>query len=122
MATSVCGCSDPKTADECVELAIERFNNEDYSAAMRLCDRAIELEPENCGGHSMRAIVNQGLGNLEEAIADYTRAIELAPDDGTKSAMYTMRNSVYHAMGDQLNRAKDLVEAKRLESRLDESR
>ena len=75
-AILVSGCADPKTASECVELAGERFNRQDYSTALRLCDRAIELDPDNCSGYNMRAIVHQVLGNSQKSLADCARAID----------------------------------------------
>lgn len=117
--TCFAGCADPQTADECFDLALERFNRKDYSSALRLCDRAVELEPDSSSGYNMRALVHQAQGDLQESIADWTRAIELAPDDATKSFMYTCRSWVYHEMGDQMSRAEDLVEAGKLKRQLD---
>ena len=109
------GCGGPQTTAEYIELAGERFNRGNHSSALRLCNTAIDLEPDSFDAYSLRAIVHQGMGNRKQSIADWTKAIQLAPDDGTKSAMYTFRSYVYESMGDRLSMAKDRVEAKTLE-------
>ena len=115
----VSGCGQPKSAAECVDLAFKQFNEQDYESALRLCDRAISLEPNSCSGYNMRAIVYGALGDFDASIADWTRAIELSPDDATKSVMYTMRSCAYEGRGDSLNVAKDRAMAKKLESTAD---
>ncbi len=70
----------------------------------------------------MRAIVHQGLGNPKQSIADWTRSIELASDDGTKMTMYRYRSNVYESMGDRLSMANDRVEAMKIEIKLEERR
>jgi tetratricopeptide (TPR) repeat protein len=52
----------------------------DYRAAIRDCDRAIDLDP---GGamYAIRGLAHQGLGNIEMALRDFDQAIALRPDD-----------------------------------------
>jgi len=114
------GCGDPDTAGGCIDLAEKRFNDGKHDSALRLCDKAVELEPDNITAYNMRAIVHQGLGNSKECIADWTKTIELAPDDSTKATMYTLRSYAHQAFGDSLNMAKDRVAAKKLELELED--
>ena len=115
LALGFVGCGDPQTAQECIDLAMDHFNRQKYSSSLRLCNKAVELEPSNYDGYNMRAMVLATLGNTQQAIADCTKAIELAPDDDTKSGMYLLRSQVYQVIGDRVNMVKDRIEAERLE-------
>ena len=108
------GCAEPGSARECIDLALSQFNHQRYAEALELCDRAIQLEPDRFEGYNMRAIVHQGLGDSQSSIDDWTKAIELAPDDASRASMFTCRSFAFDAIGDQMSRAKDLVEAERL--------
>ena len=51
----------------------------DPDAIIRAAQRAIDLDPRNPGPHSLLAIALRAKGRQEEAIAAFTRMIELAP-------------------------------------------
>lgn len=108
------GCSDPQTSQECVDLAVDHFNRQKYSSSLRLCDKAIELEPSNYLGYHVRAIVVSELGNAQQAISDCNKAIELASDNDSKSGAYLLRSQVHELLGDRENVMKDRAEAERL--------
>jgi hypothetical protein len=59
-----------------VNRAGTRFPN-DLHGAVYDCNKALELEPENRNGYFLRGLALYGLGEKEEACADFYKAIEL---------------------------------------------
>lgn len=55
---------------------------DEFAKAVEDCNRAIELDRENPWAYHARGLALTRLSKLDEAIADQTRAIELAPDYG----------------------------------------
>jgi tetratricopeptide (TPR) repeat protein len=54
---------------------------EDYIRAINMCDEAIAENSTSPEGFNTRARINELAGNLEEALADITRAIEIEPNE-----------------------------------------
>jgi tetratricopeptide (TPR) repeat protein len=53
----------------------------DYNAAISLQERsANELQPENAPAYAERGVIQYRLGDIIEAMSDYTQAIDLDPD------------------------------------------
>lgn len=87
------------------DLALSRMTDRQWSAAVRLLNAVIQLETEGAGAGTdgervdPRFYVNRGdchreLGSLQQALADYHRAQDLAPGDWTVAT----RLSVVHDM------------------------
>lgn len=58
-----------------------RKRGEDHFAeALRHYNRAIELEPEMAEAFMYRGVLYAAMGELEKALADHARLLELAPD------------------------------------------
>lgn len=85
------------------DLALSRMTDRQWSAAVRLLNAVIQLETEGAGADGERVdprfYVNRGdchreLGSLQQALADYHRAQDLAPGDWTVAT----RLSVVHDM------------------------
>jgi tetratricopeptide (TPR) repeat protein len=75
--------------------AYEEKNERD--AAIRDCDRAIELKPDFVDAYSSRATVYLNKGDFDRAIADYSSAIKL----GARSVgIYSLRGMAYTRKGD----------------------
>ncbi|MBR4575562.1 MAG: tetratricopeptide repeat protein [Clostridia bacterium] len=91
-------------------LGICKMQQEEYEAAVTVFDELIALaETEeatlNDAVYYFRAVCNAALGNLEEAIQDYTTCIE----HGYELAQtYYQRAQVYAAMGDTEKQTSDL--------------
>jgi tetratricopeptide (TPR) repeat protein len=91
-------------------LGICKMQQEEYEAAVTTFDELIALaETEeatlNDAVYYFRAVCNAALGNLEEAIQDYTTCIE----HGYELAQtYYQRAQVYAAMGDTEKQTSDL--------------
>jgi tetratricopeptide (TPR) repeat protein len=65
------------------QIAEARGNQADrqkyYQEAGRMFEHVVQLEPDNASAHNGLGNVQHALGNLDAAIAKYSRAIELAP-------------------------------------------
>jgi TolB-like protein/tetratricopeptide (TPR) repeat protein len=56
------------------------FYRRDFDAALEQCDRTIERDPYFSGTYWMLGLVQEQLGDLDEAIAAFQRGIQLVPD------------------------------------------
>ncbi|MBI1276910.1 MAG: tetratricopeptide repeat protein [Anaerolineaceae bacterium] len=75
-------------------------------------DVFIELQPKSAAVLADRAFVQRLLGNYDEAIADYTQAIDLKPDD--LDQMYYNRGQLYGLQGQYDKMLADLREYAKL--------
>jgi tetratricopeptide (TPR) repeat protein len=55
----------------------------DFGKAEEYVQNMLELAPNEQNSHDLMGDVHRAQGNLEAALADYTRAAELAPEDGS---------------------------------------
>ncbi len=78
--------------------------------AMTCLTNLLKRNPEDDAGYEARGKVQVKLGRLKEAIADYTRAIQLIPSP----TVYKERAAVYEKMGRKDLAEKDRHEAERL--------
>lgn len=91
--------------------ALELFDSGEYEQAIKLYDKAIELESkgidniEVCYYNRGRAYFKRG--DYQKAIADYTKAIEISP----KSKYYSDRAVAYEKIGDTANASLDTARA-----------
>lgn len=67
-------------ADQLLSLAEFYVSIENGSEAKRLAQAAIELAPEKGNGYQMRGLANRIDFQLDDAAADYARAVELDPE------------------------------------------
>jgi len=75
-------------------------------------DVFIEMQPKSAAVLADRAFVQRLLGNYDEAISDYTKAIELKPDD--LDQMYFNRGQLYGLKGQYDKMLADLREYAKL--------
>ena len=64
-----------------VEQATDYFRMAQWDAAIQACDQMLANDPANANVRLLRGRCYIGKGMQDEAIADYTEAIRLAPDD-----------------------------------------
>ena len=81
----------------------------EYKAALKDMNRAVEIETDNSYRYSSRAFIKNAIDDIEGAIADYSKAIELDPKD-----MVAMNN-----LGMLYERAGKPEEAKKLFNKAD---
>lgn len=98
-------------ADAEVQLAFEQLRQNNLEGAVQHFTTAIELETTEALHYSNRARVLFELGRTEEALADYTAALELNPS----AALYSSRSVIYVALGRTGAALGDLNEAYDLE-------
>ena len=72
----------------------EAFERRDFHKAAELLTHAIDSNPNLTPAYVFRGLAHAALNELDEAIADYGKAIELAPDDERPRAM---RAAVFQA-------------------------
>ena len=72
----------------------------DYSRSIELADRLIETEPNSDNGYFLRALAYDRSNRCEEAIADYSTAIELFGDkEKISSVGYQSMSRCYEQLG-----------------------
>lgn len=68
-------------ADIYSERAVSYFHNDQLKESLEDMNRAQELEPERPYRYASRAYIKDAMGDVEGAIRDYEKTIELDPDD-----------------------------------------
>src|SRR5215469_12991053 len=92
--------------------AIEAFDNEDFTTAVRLFTKAIEQDQKYVDAFVARGTALQMLGELDKAIDDYNEALRLNPKD---SLAYVNRGSCWHDKSEFDKALADYDEAIRLD-------
>lgn len=62
---------------ELLDCGIEKINIGDYNSALESISKSIELKNDWEISYFFRAVANQALQNLDEAILDYTKALKI---------------------------------------------
>lgn len=83
------------TATSLIEEGIEKLNREDYQGAIQSASQAIQLNARLGEAYAIRGRAHYGLGNTDEAIKDYTSAINLLPNDQNKAQTFYDRAIAY---------------------------
>ena len=82
-------------------ICYEKFATADYKGAIRYCTSAIDSgelqDPDLIAALINRGVAHKSIGDYESAIADYTRALRIAPND---ALLYQNRANALHEMGD----------------------
>lgn len=102
---------DPESPDNWNRAAIASLQLIDFEAAVEYIGHAIALVPEDPLNYSNRGRIYFALGREKEALADYTRAIELAPT----AELYSSRSVVNVSMGREGAALSDLNDAVELD-------
>jgi len=68
-------------AEQKVYQALERIKEKKYYEAVRLCEEALSLEPDNVTAYKRLGSVFYLLKDMEKARKNWLKAIELAPED-----------------------------------------
>ena len=91
-----------------------KFNDELQQEALKIIDKAIEVDPENALPHTVRARINIVREDLDAAAADATRAVEL--DENSVSALMVRATilSEQEKLDDALNDINKVLELRPL--------
>ena len=112
-----------QSANDYASAALEKFNDKDWKEAIVFYSKAIEELEKQPGGLrstldmstsmlSFRATSKQNLDDYYGAISDYSRALELKPDDGSR---YQLRGYTKYLLKDYNGSIKDYDKAIELE-------
>src|SRR4030088_991426 len=73
------------------------YRQEDPEVRIKVCSEIIQRDPTAATAYHNRAVAYELVGDIDRAIADYTKTIELAPED---AAAYDNRGRAYARKGD----------------------
>jgi len=105
----------PNSADSWNRAAIAFLKQGDLASAIDYIGHAIALEPNEALHYSNRGRILFALKRHEESLADYNRAIELAPS----AELYSSRSVVNMALGKDAAALFDINDAFDLEASMD---
>ena len=74
-----------KEIENLIDLAKEKFTSGSFEASIKIFDEIIELNPDKESillAYFYRATVNSELGENDNAIIDFSKMIEINPEDG----------------------------------------
>jgi lipoprotein NlpI len=84
--------------DEALGKALKLLSQRKEAEALPLIDKVLAKDAKNVKAHLVRGLALDGLGKHGEAIADFTKAIEL--DGGKTPEGYDLRGAAYFKLGD----------------------
>ncbi len=96
---------DPKCAKAYQAIAVANVRLQRQDQAVDNIDKALECEPENPRLHYHKGAILFQIQKLDEAIESLSRAITLDP---TYAPAYTLRSSVFEALGEEEAAGADL--------------
>ena len=102
LSVATLGCG-PRNAEEYVERALDRFNDQRYQESIECCTKAIDLDPTKVDAYTMRALAFTAAHRFESALADIDQAIELSNDSEEKAYLSTVRSEIHIVMGECRN-------------------
>jgi tetratricopeptide (TPR) repeat protein len=107
-----------KTAEDFNTICWKLATGDTFLAeALSICDKAIALDPKNGASADSRAFVLLRLARYQEAIAQYTKALELKP---SQAASFYGRGIAKRRSGDQKAGDRDLDAARKLDASVDD--
>ena len=88
--------------------AWELFLKNDFDGAIKLCNKALELNPNNFFAYNNRGLAYSSLKQYERAIQDYDKAIQLNPND---DYAHNNRGWAYYCLKQHKKAIKDFEKA-----------
>ncbi|WP_448519944.1 tetratricopeptide repeat protein [Rhodoflexus sp.] len=89
------------------------FNNANYTQSITLLGKVISRHADHLAAYKLRAQAFAAINDYNSAIADYTKAIEITPNDPN---LYIGRSEAYRALGNMKAALEDLDAAILLEN------
>jgi tetratricopeptide (TPR) repeat protein len=87
------------------------LNDKDRELQIKACSAIIQRDAKDAMAHYKRGVAYQFKGDLDRAIADYNKAIELRP---RSARAYESRGSAYASKGVYTNAVADVTKASEL--------
>ncbi len=94
------------TANDLLDQANTRYQEDDFTQAVELYAKALELEPQNAIAYNQRGNAYRQMEQYDLCINDYTQAIQYAASPAEKATYYANRGAAYALQGD-IQRALD---------------
>jgi tetratricopeptide (TPR) repeat protein len=105
------------TATEWFEKGTSLYNSGNYKDAAKALDNAIELNPKNEVLYGIRGAIHMLLGNHQQSIKDFSKAIELGSQSAfILSRTHYLRGTAYNAVGNYQQAIEDCNKAIELDS------
>jgi tetratricopeptide (TPR) repeat protein len=90
------------------------LNDKDRQVQIKACSTIIQRDAKDAMAHYKRGVAYQFKGDVDRAIADYNKAIELRPG---YARAYESRGSAYASKGVYTNAVADVTKASELAAR-----
>ncbi len=100
-----------KKPDDLLAQAEQALRLRKFREAMELATKVIEQKPESAEAHLLRGLARGSLGNLREAVGDFTKAIDLKPAATT----YLQRGRAYSELDEPAKALADFDQALKLD-------
>jgi len=97
----------PKNAEAHFWQGVLLFNQKNFENAVETLTTCIELAPNKGQAYGLRAWVHYKLFELEDAISDFSKAIEINSDPNDLTIFYNNRGLAYEKNGDYELAAQD---------------
>jgi len=92
------------------------YNNEsDWQYKIDNYTKCLRIDPDRTVAYHNRGVAYDRLGNYNDAIADYTRAIRIESDDDGRAMAYKCRGFAYYQLGNNEDAIADYTRALRID-------
>ncbi|TDK49526.1 tetratricopeptide repeat protein [Algoriphagus formosus] len=99
-----------QTAEDLINQAEEKYDNQKYAEAIKDLTMAIEIEPFNYVAITMRGMAKNQLGDYRGAISDYTKSILIYQvEDEYMVSIYNQMGTSRALLGDYEGAIKDFT-------------
>ena len=101
----------PSLEESLVMRAAQRLQRGDAAGALQDIEVVIQREPNSSPAYALRGTIRMTIGRRAEAIADFTRAIQLTPEVKGMEVVYVNRANTLWLEGDRRGAEADLAKA-----------
>ena len=98
----------PSNPNALLGLATAHYQRDDLAACVAVVDKAIARFPDNPEAYALRGRALRDLGQMDRALNDLARALELSP---RLAEAYTVRGELHHRAGDTQKSVEDYTRA-----------
>jgi Flp pilus assembly protein TadD len=95
------------------------FQGQEHELRIKGCSEIVQRVPDDATAYHNRAVAYGLAGDIDSAIADYTKVIQMAADN---ASAYDNRGRAYASKGDYTHAVEDVTKAHELMARLRPSR
>jgi tetratricopeptide (TPR) repeat protein len=81
------GCGEMENGQQAFDRGKQLLNDGQYEDAIQALDKAIQLDPGHAEAYSLRGTARSDLGDYQNALADLTKAIEMAKESNDQAVL-----------------------------------